>query len=98
MTPPKPRRYNGPVDWLATARQSTGEWPESTVARVEALFPYPPHRHVRMEDWLLLVARVAATRSDEPVATAERLALYVAAYAERYRDAPDPETLKETAL
>lgn len=97
MTPPKPRRYNGPVGWLTDARRIAAGWSADTMGRVVETFPYPERQGVREEDWVLLVAHTAATRQEAPVAAAERLALYVTTYAERYREAPDPATLKETA-
>lgn len=88
--------YGGKVPWIEDAFQHAEEWTERTLEAVMAAFPYPPERSVRPMDWVALVSHVSLRRGEEPTETAERLALYVAAYRERYQKELSPVQVKET--
>lgn len=97
MSPPKPRQYDGPVDWIDAAQAVSAEWPDSTLIPVLARFPYDAHgTGVRRQDWLVLVAHVSRRRGEDPIQCAERLANYVTAYRERYDRTLTPVQVKGT--
>lgn len=96
MSPPKPRRYDGPVEFLEEAARFAEDWPDDVFATVAGLFPYPKGTGVRLQDWVRLVAHVSRTRPEEPIAAAERLALYVTARAEQTNHHPAPKKIEET--
>jgi len=98
MSPPKPRRYDGPVDWLDRARiRVETEWSDLELEAVVSRFPYPPERGVRLMDWVLLVAHVHQNTGETSETCAERLALYCRTYAERYNTKlPKPDTIERT--
>lgn len=96
MTPPKPRRYDGPVEWLDAARLVAEDWDEDTLARVANLFPYPERSGVRLQDWVKLVAHTSRARQEDPLGAAERLASYVTARAEQTNHHPTPSKIEET--
>lgn len=96
VSPPKPRRYDGPVDFIDDAAHMAALWPEETLEDVVSFMPYPPERGVRMKDWVILVAHVANGHSEEPAVCAKRLALYATAYAERHTKLPSPATIQRT--
>ena len=96
MSPVKPRPYSGPVDFLDRAAGQAQGWTDATLLAVLRQFPYPPDRGVRDRDWVELVAHVSLTRQEDPVACAQRLALYCHAYAERYSQPPLPETVRRS--
>lgn len=89
----KPRPYDGAVAFLDAAHHVAEEWPDPTLQAVDAHFPYPPERGVRMSDWIELVAHVSTHKEEDPIQCAERLALYCQTYAERYRKQPLPATV-----
>lgn len=93
----KPRPYNGVVGWIISALAEADAWTDLTLSRVVAQFPYPPARMIRLEDWVALVSHCAVTRGADPVAEAERLALYVRARTEQTGVIPTPARLKENA-
>lgn len=88
--------YGGQVPWIQDALDSADAWTEHTLEAVMARFPYPPERNVRPMDWVALVAHVSLRRGETPTDAAERLALYVKAYRERYQTTISPVQVKET--
>lgn len=92
----KPRPYSGPVDFAERAEEYAETWPDATLLAVVAVFPYPPERGVRHQDWVELVAHVALRKGDDPTSTAERLALYVTAYQETHQKLLSINTVKES--
>ena len=81
------------TEWLEAANAAACEWPERTLEAVAAHFPYPPERGVRAVDWVELVAHVSQANGEDPIQTAERLALYVQAYREAHQVSLTPTTL-----
>ena len=98
MSPQKPRPYSGPVDWLDEAREHAASgWDDRVLAAVLDHWPYDPNpTGVRRADWVELVAHVSLRRDEDPIQTAERLALYVSTYRERYQKTLTPVQVKET--
>ncbi len=92
----KPRPYNGPVDWIDHAKMYADTWHRQELEAVKASFPYALHpNRVRMEDWVALVAHVSLTRREDPLQAAERLAMYVSTYRERYGRHLSPDTVRK---
>lgn len=83
----KPRPYSGPVAFLDATQAQVAAWSDATLGRVIRSSPYVVENPtgVRPADWVELVAHVAAKKGQDPVDTAERLALYVTTYREVHR-------------
>jgi hypothetical protein len=97
VAPPKPRRYDGSVDWLDRARVlAETSWTDADLEAVVAAFPYPPSRGVRKMDWVELIAATCLNSGEDPATCAERLALYATTYAERYSKEPHPAVIERT--
>lgn len=58
-------------------------WPTATLRHVMRANPYAG-TGVRETDWLILVAHVSTQKDEDPLATAERLSLYVTTYREAH--------------
>lgn len=85
------------LDWIREAEGRAAEWPTSVLQGVLAAWPYGENpRGVRRSDWVVLVAHVSHRRDELPTMTAERLALYVSSYRERYQKTLSPNQVKET--
>lgn len=82
--------------WLDTAELQAMGWPTSRLEAVLALMPYPPERNVREMDWVLLVAHVSTTRGEPVLECAQRLALYVKAYAEQHHHQLSPAAIQRS--
>ncbi len=93
----KPQRgYDGPVEFLEEAARFAEDWDDYTLIQVSGRFPYPPGSGVRLQDWVKLVAHTSRTRPEDPIACADRLALYVTARAEQTNHHPTPSKIEET--
>lgn len=88
---------SGPgTDWINEAEARANAWPDTLLAQLLALWPYPPDTKVRPDDWLILISHTAHRRQEGPLECAQRLASYVTTYAERYQVHPDPAAVLAT--
>jgi hypothetical protein len=92
----KPRPYSGPVTFLDVTAAWVATWPGHVLLQVVRASPYLEENPtgVRPADWVELVAHVSAKKGTEPVATAERLALYVTTYREVHRKTLSPKAVE----
>lgn len=80
--------------WLDTAEDIALGWPTATLRHIMRANPYQG-TGVRDTDWLILVAHVSSQRAEDPMATAERLSLYVTSYREAHKALLMPTIVKE---
>lgn len=90
-----PARTGLGLESYVLAEQDTDNWPDATLDAVVSLFPYPPERHIRMSDWVVLVALTSMKRAEDPISVAQRLASYVKSYRERFARTLPPTQLEK---
>lgn len=92
----KPRPYSGPVDFLDDTQAQVAGWSDAVLGRVIRSSPYLTDNPtgVRPADWVELVAHVSAKKGTDPVATSERLALYVTTYREVHQKTLSPSAVE----
>lgn len=81
--------------WLDQAADRAALWSDYTLHAVIQTFPYAPERGIRTTDWVELVSHISAAKEEDPIQTAERLAMYVKTYRERFQKELSPVQVKE---